>query len=72
MSAALRTAFWNYDRTLALIDGRVEVEGHELAIEVLRPEVTFAKAFSNAAFDVCEISFSNTVTSVSKQIFPTP
>jgi len=70
MSAALRTAFWNYDRTLALIDGRVEVEGHELAIEVLRPEVTFAKAFSDAAFDVCEISFSNTVTSVSKQDFP--
>ena len=70
MSAALRTAFWNYDRTLALIDGRIEVEGHELAIEVLRPEVTFAKAFSDAAFDVCEISFSNTVTSVSKQDFP--
>lgn len=70
MSAALRTAFWNYDRTLALIDGRVEVDGHELAIEVLRPEVTFAKAFSDAAFDVCEISFSNTVTSVSKQDFP--
>jgi 4,5-dihydroxyphthalate decarboxylase len=70
MSAPLRTAFWNYDRTLALIDGRVEVEGHQLAIEVLRPEITFAKAFSEAAFDVCEISFSNTVTAVSKQHFP--
>jgi 4,5-dihydroxyphthalate decarboxylase len=70
MPAPLRTAFWNYDRTLALIDGRVEVEGFKLAIEVLRPEITFAKAFSEAAFDVCEISFSNTVTAVSKQDFP--
>jgi 4,5-dihydroxyphthalate decarboxylase len=70
MPAALRTAFWNYDRTLALIDGRVEVEGFKLAIEVLPPEITFAKAFSEAAFDVCEISFSNTVTAVSKQDFP--
>ena len=72
MSAALRTAFWNYDRTLALIDGRVEVEGHELAIEVLRPEVTFAKAFSDAAFDVCEISFRTPSRPSRNRIFPTP
>jgi 4,5-dihydroxyphthalate decarboxylase len=70
MPAPLQTAFWNYDRTLALIDGRVGVEGFALAIEALRPEVTFARAFSGAAFDVCEISFSNTVTAVSQQDFP--
>lgn len=69
MPAPLRTAFWNYDRTLPLVDGRVGVEECELAIEVLRPEITFAKAFAEAAFDVCEISFSNTVTVVSQRDF---
>jgi len=34
-------AFWNYDRTQALVDGRVKVEGCELDIELLRPEITF-------------------------------
>lgn len=70
MCADLTAAFWNYDRTQALVDGRVAVEGHRLTIELLRPELTFARAFSDAAFDVCELSFSNTVTAVSKGDFP--
>src|SRR5271169_4528912 len=70
MVAPLKTAFWNYDRTLPLIDGRVKVDGFALDIEVLRPEATFARAFAETAFDVCEISFSNTVTAVSKGEFP--
>jgi hypothetical protein len=61
VSLRLTTAFWNYDRTQALVDGRVKVEGCELAIELLRAEITFAKAFTEAPFDVWEISFSNTV-----------
>lgn len=69
MSPRLTTAFWNYDRT-QLVDGRVKVEGCELDIELLRPEITFAKAFTETPFDVCEISFSNTVTAVSKGDFP--
>jgi 4,5-dihydroxyphthalate decarboxylase len=68
--ATLKTAFWNYDRTLPLVEGAVQVEGHELAIEVHRPEVTFAKAFANAEFDVCELSFSNSITAFSKGAFP--
>jgi hypothetical protein len=48
--AALRTALWNYDRTLPLMEGAVKVEGHRLAIEVDRPEAIFAKAFPNAAY----------------------
>ena len=51
--AALRTALWNYDRTLPLMEGAVKVEGHTLAIEVDRPEAIFAKAFPNAAYVVC-------------------
>jgi 4,5-dihydroxyphthalate decarboxylase len=66
----LKCGFWNYDRTQTLIDGRVTVEGYDLAVEVDRPEITFAKAFNGAAFDVCELSFSNTVTVVSKSEFP--
>jgi 4,5-dihydroxyphthalate decarboxylase len=48
VSLRLTTAFWNYDRTQALVDGRVKVEGCELDIELLRPEITFAKAFTEA------------------------
>ena len=48
--AALRTALWNYDRTLPLVEGAVKVEGHTLAIEVDRPEAIFAKAFPNAEY----------------------
>ena len=70
MSEALRTAFWNYDRTLPLINGTVKVEGASLAIEVLSPEVIFAKAFATADFDICELSFSNSVTAASKGEFP--
>lgn len=66
----LRTAFWNYDRTLPLMEGAVQVEGHTLAIEVDRPEAIFAKAFSNAEFDVSELSFSNSITAFSKGNFP--
>jgi 4,5-dihydroxyphthalate decarboxylase len=62
----LRTAFWNYDRTLPLMDGRVSIEGAELDVEVLRPEETFARAYQgDDAFDVCEVSFSNSVTAAS-------
>ena len=48
--AALRTALWNYDRTLPLMEGAVKAEGHTLAIEVDRPEAIFAKAFPNAEY----------------------
>jgi 4,5-dihydroxyphthalate decarboxylase len=66
---SLKCGFWNYDRTQPLIDGRIGVEGYNLVVEVDRPEITFAKAFDGAALDVCEISFSNTVTAVSKAEF---
>lgn len=70
MTSKLKTAFWNYDRTQPLIDGRVKVEGCELAIEVLHPEVTFARTFVDMPFDVCEISMSYTATAVSKGEYP--
>lgn len=62
----LTSAFWNYDRTMPLVDGRISVEGCQLDVELLRPELTFARAFGESAFDVCELSFSNSVTAISK------
>lgn len=66
----LSVAFWDYDRTLPLTDGRVKIEDVELAPTILSPEQAFARAFSDAPFDVTEISLSNTITAVSKGAFP--
>lgn len=65
----LKTAFWDYDRTRPLLDGSIAVEGFCLDVEVLRPEETFARAFGSAEFDVCELSFSNAVTAISRGDF---
>jgi 4,5-dihydroxyphthalate decarboxylase len=66
----LRAAFWNYDRTLPLLEGAIQLENYTLAIEVDRPEVIFEKSSSSATFDLCELSFSNSITAFSKDTFP--
>jgi len=48
----------SYDRTQALLDRRVEVEGCDTVCFPLRPEEIFYRAFRNAEFDVAELSFS--------------
>jgi len=58
MSEALSVAFWNYDRTLPLADGRVTVDGWDLRCQVLRPQELFPRAFGKAEFDVAELSLS--------------
>jgi 4,5-dihydroxyphthalate decarboxylase len=63
---ALRMAFWDYDRARPFIEGAVNAAGRDLAIEVHRLETTFRRALSRAEFDVCEISFSNSITALSK------
>jgi 4,5-dihydroxyphthalate decarboxylase len=62
----MRTAFWNYDRTMPLCDGRVDLGGLPLEISILRPEQTFAMAYQGEGFDICEASLSNTLTTISK------
>ena len=37
----LTLACWDYDRTRPLIDGRVQAEGIDLEIKVMRPRETF-------------------------------
>lgn len=55
----LSVCFWNYDRTMPLVDGRVPIEGCKPAFTILGPEQAFARAFTTADFDVSELSLSN-------------
>jgi hypothetical protein len=41
----LTLACWNYDRTRALIGGRVQAEGIDLDIKLLRPRETFRECW---------------------------
>ena len=49
----------NYDRTRAIRDGRVKVEGCAVTYLPLYPEEIFHRAFKFQEFDVSEISFSS-------------
>jgi 4,5-dihydroxyphthalate decarboxylase len=57
----LSLACCNYDRTAALFDGRVSVEGCDVVAVALEPEELFHRAFSTQDFDVSELSFSSTL-----------
>mgnify|MGYP000867430155 CR=1 FL=1 len=50
--------FWNYDRTMPMTDGRVELKGCEPTFHIRRPEDAFQRAFHNAEYDITELSFS--------------
>jgi 4,5-dihydroxyphthalate decarboxylase len=49
----------NYDRTQALFDGRVQIEGCNVVATPLEPEEAFHRAFRYQEFDVTEISMSS-------------
>jgi 4,5-dihydroxyphthalate decarboxylase len=57
--------FWNYDRTLPLLDGRVAIDRCTPRFTILTPEEAFARAFTIAEFDISELSFSNHMTALS-------
>ena len=48
-----------YDRTRALIDGRVKVAGCEVSVVSPPTEEMFTRAFRDGDFDVSELSFGN-------------
>ena len=52
----LTLSCWDYDRTRALQDGRVEVEGADLTYLPLRVEETFWRMLRYGEFDVAEMS----------------
>ena len=54
----------NYDRTRAIRDGRVNVEGCAVTYLPLYPEEIFHRAFKFQEFDVSELSFSSYLRTV--------
>jgi 4,5-dihydroxyphthalate decarboxylase len=60
----ITVAFGNYDRTRALLDGRVKIEGCDPTYLPLYPEEIFHRAFKFQEFDVSEISFSSFIRTV--------
>jgi 4,5-dihydroxyphthalate decarboxylase len=57
----LAVACGNYDRTRALFDGRVPIEGCDPVFLPLAPEEIFFRAFVHQEFDVAELSLSSYV-----------
>src|SRR5512138_1868870 len=55
----LSIAVGPYDRTRALIDGTVQIDGVKPACMTLSPEEIFFRAFRQAEFDICELSLSS-------------
>ena len=62
----LTLACWNYDRTRALQDGRVEPDGIELNYLNLPVEETFFRMLRHREFDVAEMSLSSYTVSLMK------
>ncbi|HEX5281573.1 MAG TPA: ABC transporter substrate-binding protein [Micropepsaceae bacterium] len=60
----LTLACGDYDRTRAIQDGRVQVEGCDVTYLPLEPEEIFHRAFKHQEFDACELSFSSYLRTV--------
>tara|TARA_B100001964_G_scaffold169606_1_gene186552 strand:- start:915 stop:1889 length:975 start_codon:yes stop_codon:yes gene_type:complete len=57
----LNIAFWDYDRTRPLVDGRVQPEGINSDISVLRPREIFPRMIQNQEFHAAEMSLASYV-----------
>ncbi len=62
----LSIAMGDYDRTRALLDGRVQIDGVDPVCMTLSPEETFFRAFRGLEFDISELSFSSYLVKASK------
>src|ERR1700677_1464524 len=56
---SLSVAIGDYDRTRALTDGSVAIDGVDPVYMNLVPEEIFCRAFRAAEFDICELSLSS-------------
>ena len=56
---SLSVAIGEFDRTRALIDGSVSIDGVDPVYMPLVPEEIFFRAFRAAEFDICELSLSS-------------
>ena len=59
MAIPITIACGDYDRTRAIQDGRVQVEGCDVTYIPLEPEEVFHRTFKFQEFDVSELSFSS-------------
>ncbi len=66
----LTLACWDYDRTRPLIDGRVQAEGIDLEIKVLRPRETFPRMLEHKEFEVSELSLGSYVSLIGPRRLP--
>ncbi len=55
----LTLACWDYDRTRPLMDGRVQPEGIDLDIRILRPRQAFQRMLDSKEFQVSELSLAS-------------
>lgn len=55
----LSVAMGDYDRTRALYDGRVQIDGVDPVYMLLNPEEMFFRAMRSQDFDIAELSFSS-------------
>ena len=62
----LSVAMGDYDRTRALLDGRVPIDGLNPVFMTLSPEETFFRALRQQAFDISELSLSSYVVQASR------
>lgn len=62
----LSFAMGDYDRTRAIFDGRVKIDGVRPVCMLLSPEEMFFRAFRHEDFDVSELSISSYCVSVAK------
>ena len=66
MKLQLSIAMGDYDRTRALLDGSVQIDGVDPVCMTLSPEETFFRAFRGVEFDISELSFSSYLVKASK------
>ena len=65
-SLGLSIAVGDYDRTRALLDGTIPIDGVDPTFLALEPEEMFFRALRHAEFDVCELSMSSYCAAVAR------
>jgi 4,5-dihydroxyphthalate decarboxylase len=60
----------DYDRTRALFDGTVTIDGCEQICCAMSPEEAFHRAFHYQEFDITELSLSNSMALIAKGVHP--
>lgn len=70
MKLPVSVAVWDYDRTRALMDGRIAIEGCDANYFPLMVEETFFRALRSTEFDIAELSLSSYTALTSRDACP--